>query len=160
VVHPSSWSFSYPSIFISWERITRFKLFCSQNSRVTSGPNLNEVPLGLSLYPLTSPGSLHSASHSGPDAGGSYGLSNLRNSSSVQPFQTPPCTTNVWLFRTLQIGSWAKNWSYNLNICSLYLCLTSPWNPYIWFILNVSWLPLFKNITPFFTHFLLVSRID
>ncbi len=63
-----------------------------------SPPNRYPAPLGLTLHPVISSGSLHIKSHMAPSCGTSYFLSSALISSRVDiDGDRPPCTQNILL---------------------------------------------------------------
>lgn len=55
------------------------------------------------------------------------------------------CLTRTLEFKQWQRGSQLYTSVKSSAICAVYFALTSPSNPYIWFIVTLSWFPVDKN---------------
>lgn len=122
-------------------------LFSLQNALVTSGPNWMPTPRLDWERPAAYCGSLHIRSHMRPSSGGCRLRSMARMSSRVTlSFENkPPCMHNMRELIMCDNGR-KLNISVNMpNICWEYLDLHSPSNPYIWFIVILSWFPIGKK---------------
>jgi hypothetical protein len=73
------------------------------------------------------------------------------STNTAQPMHADIILTRTSPFRQCASGSQLNTSANNSDICAVYFAFTSPSNPYIWFILWLSWLPAKKShIAAFF----------